>query len=216
MSFFNLFKKDVPDELPDLATDEIEKKLETKELKESKEQESEELKESKEIVKDYLTQEEKSEKIKKVEKKLEEVKEKPIEKEIEKVRKLLPKNTENTEESFFNKLQEDINKEATNLNKLESWYNNKFLPQDIVSEMRNYWERQKAGSVVKVIGRNFKDRVTEKTNKLQQLEKEWQNIYFDLIEKEEEMREQERELKSVLAEFVELCKKRTKRKGKKK
>ena len=215
MSFFNLFKKNAPDELPDLATDEIEKKSETKKLKENEEQESEELKESKEIIKDYLTQEEKSEKIKKVEKKLEEVKE-GTKKEIEKIKKLLPKNTEHIEESFFNKLQEDINKEATNLNKLERWYNNKFLSQDIVSSMRDYWEKQKVNPFIKVIGRNFKDRVTEKTNKLQQLEKEWQNIYFDLIEKEEEMREQERELKSVLADFVELCKKRTKRKEKKK
>jgi hypothetical protein len=43
---------------------------------------------------------------------------------------------------------------------------------------------------------------------LQGLEKEWQDIYFDLIEKEEEIKDKEKELKKMLKEFIELCKKR--------
>jgi len=114
------------------------------------------------------------------------------------------------EEGFFNELKENINKEINNLDKLENWYNKKFLPHDVVSDMRDYWENQKPDSVIKVLGKNFKGKITEKINQLQQLEKEWQNAYFDLVEKEEEIREREKELKQVLAEFVELCKRRTK------
>ena len=43
---------------------------------------------------------------------------------------------------------------------------------------------------------------------MQELEKEWQERYFDLIEKEEEIRDVEKELKKILGEFVEVCKKR--------
>jgi len=115
------------------------------------------------------------------------------------------------EESFFSELQEDITKEIGNLNKLETWYNNKFLPRDVVTEMKNYWEKQKGNSIIKILGKNFQERISEKTANLQNLEKEWQNIYFDLIEKEEEIRDQERELKKLLAEFVEVCKRKTKK-----
>jgi len=180
-------KKQVPDELPDLAIEEIKKAG-----KESKENEE---------VKDYLKEELEKEKI-------EEAKQ-------ESGLKTKKEEKERIEEGFFDKLQGDINKELTNLGKLEDWYNNKFLPQDIVSGMRSYWEKQKAPSIIKILGKNFKEEVAEKTSKLQQLEKEWQDVYFELIEKEEEIREQERELKSILAKFVELCKKRDKGKEKK-
>jgi len=169
---FNLFrKKEVPEELPDLATEKLGKNTE--------------LEKDKKLVNQYLKQ------------KSEEPKKPPISEEIE--------------DSFFNKLQEDINNEIANLNQLENWYKNKFLPQDIVSNMRDYWEKQNSGSVIKVIGRNFKEKITEKTENLQQLEREWQEMYFQLIEKEEEIRKEERELKKVLSEFVELCKARKKK-----
>jgi len=167
---FNLFRrKDIPEELPDLATEKIEKNTE--------------IEKDKQLVNRYLKEE------------------KPEESRI----------SEEIEDGFFNKLQEDINNEISNLNQLENWYNNKFLPQDIVSDMRNYWEKQKSGSVIKVIGRNFKEKITEKTEKLQQLEREWQATYFQLIEKEEEIRKEEQDLKKVLAEFVDLCKSRKKK-----
>ncbi len=198
MNFLNIFKKrHIPDELPALATDEIENRLE-----------SQEAKDDKEIVNSYLKQEENKEKERIEEEPKTKIEVKPEEKKEEKLPEI--------EESFFNEMQDNISKELTNLNKLESWYNEKFLPQDIVSDMRKYWEKQKSGSVIQVLGRNFKERIAEKTTKLQELEKEWQNTYFDLIEKEEEIREQERELKKVLAEFVEICKRRAKtKKGKK-
>lgn len=155
--------------------------------------EDNELEKSKEVVNNYLKQEEVSKEIKK-------------EKQIGEV-----------EKSFFSDLQNNLVKEIGNLNKLESWYNNKFLPQDIVLEMREYWKNQQDPPLMQVLGRNFKEKITERLNKLQGLEREWQNTYFDLVEKEEEIREQERELKKIMAEFVEVCKKRTKgyKKGKK-
>ncbi|MEM0465953.1 MAG: hypothetical protein QXW97_04625 [Candidatus Pacearchaeota archaeon] len=119
-------------------------------------------------------------------------------------------------EGFFVELENNINKEINDLNKLESWYKNKFLPRDVVSEMRRHWESKKNISVINILGKNFKERINEKTLKLQQLEREWQNIYFDLIEKEEEIRKYERELKKMLAEFLELCKMKNKTKQEKK
>ena len=116
-------------------------------------------------------------------------------------------------EGFFDELEEDIDKEISNLDKLESWYKNKSLPRDIDSNMRDYWEKQK--NDLGVIGKNFKTRIKEKISKLQILEKDWQNIYFDLMEKEDEIREEESELKKILKEFVELCRNRKGSKKKK-
>lgn len=172
---FNLFRrKEVPEELPDLATDKLEKKSE--------------IEKDKEIVSNYLKEKEKTETSEIIE--------------------------EEQEESFFNKLQEDISTEISNLNKLESWYNNKFLPQDVVSDMRSYWENQKSASAESILGRNFREKIKEKTEKLQEIEREWQLVYFQLIEKEEELRKEEHELKKILAEFVDLCKARKKKKKK--
>jgi hypothetical protein len=113
-------------------------------------------------------------------------------------------------DSFFIKLQENLNKEMDSLNRLEEWYNTKLLPEDTLSEMKNYWEKQKSSSVIQIIGKDFQDKITKKIILLQELEKSWQDIYFNLIEKEEQIKEQEKELKKMLAEFIEFCKKRVK------
>jgi len=118
-------------------------------------------------------------------------------------------NLPSEDDGFFSQLQENITKEITDLDKLEKWYNHQFLPQDIVSGMKNYWDDQKS-TVNHVLGRNFKEKISEKIANLQKLEKEWQGTYFDLVEKEEKIRDEERELKKVLAEFVDICKKRSK------
>jgi len=118
------------------------------------------------------------------------------------------------EESFFKDLEADINKEMKNLDKLENWHRNKFLPTDVVADMKDYWAGQKQGSFARLIGRNFKERIYERTVRLQQLEKDWQNIYFDLVEKEEDIRNEEKELKKLLSEFVKLAKSKTKKKKK--
>jgi len=109
---------------------------------------------------------------------------------------------------FFDELQNDFYKEIHDLDDLENWYEKKFLPQDVVSNMKNYWESQKSTSVLQVLGKNFKQRINEKTSNLQKFEKEWQNSYFDLIEKEEEIRKEEADLKKILSEFVEICKRK--------
>lgn len=173
---FKLFKrKEAPEELPDLATDTIEKRTQ--------------IEKDKEAINSYLKEQEPQEKA-----------------DTSKVIQ------ESSQEGFFNKLQEDISVEISNLNKLENWYNNKFLPQDVVTDMRNYWEKQKSSNPMSVIGRNFQEKIKEKTVKLQALEREWQAVYFQLVEKEEELRKEEHELKKVLAEFVDLCKARKKKK----
>lgn len=188
--FSFLKKKEIPEELPDLATDEIEKKLEK----------------DKDLVADHIKNESEDSKLEDKKKKEDITEEKPIEKNSEKkdFSAIIPK------KSFFDDLEKNIHEELDDLDKLEDWYENKFMPQDVVSSMRNYWENQKNNSVLQILGKNFKERINEKTKLLQAKEKEWQNIYFDLIEKEEEIREEEEELKRILSEFVELCRRKKK------
>lgn len=200
MSFLHsLKKKKIPDELPDLATDEIEEKIDDKKLEEHKD-----------LVDSYLKEEEEKHEIPEKKTKKHE-KKKKYDKIFDDANKknpnlnLLPKVGRN---SFFNNLQENITDEINDLKELEKWYNKKFLPRDIVNEMRSYWEGQKTNSVIRILGKNLQEKITEKINKLQELENDWQNIYFDLIEKEEEIKENEAELKKILAEFIELCKRK--------
>jgi hypothetical protein len=213
MSLFNFLKKEkVPDELPDLVSDELA----------NEKKNSEPLKQipQKEILENKTKTEEKRDNTSPVYQEsvepVESVNTQEIPKGIALKKIIMPSDKTIENEGYFGELEDDLNKEINDLNKLESWYKNKFLPRDIVTDMRKHWEGKKSGSVIGILGRNFKDRINEKTSKLQVLEKEWQDIYFDLIEKEEEIREQERELKKMLAEFVELCKRKNKEKTAKK
>jgi hypothetical protein len=40
---------------------------------------------------------------------------------------------------------------------------------------------------------------------LKDLEKEWQNTYFEMVEKEEKIREAELSLREILKEFTGMC-----------
>jgi len=52
--------------------------------------------------------------------------------------------------------------EIHDLNKLEKWYNNKFLPEDVISDMRKYWESKKADSIIKVLGKSYQEEISHK------------------------------------------------------
>lgn len=110
------------------------------------------------------------------------------------------------QKNFFDQVLEDINGEIKDLGKIDDWYNNKFLPQDVVSNMRNYWEGNKADIIIQSFGEEYKRKINEKIRDLQELEGDWREIYFRMIKKEEEMKKEERALKELLSEFVNLCK----------
>jgi len=114
--------------------------------------------------------------------------------------------------SFFDELLHNVNHELKDLNSLENWYKRQFLPKSFIEEMKDHWEKEKAEIVISKLGKNFKLEVLGKIKNMQQLEKEWQNLYFELMQKEEQMKEQEKELKETLAEFIRLCKRGNKSK----
>jgi hypothetical protein len=214
MVFWGIKKKNsVPDELPDLISDDIEKN--------SKE------------VNNFLKENEKKEEVTtKVEVKKEEpiIENKKVEDNTRSSKEIISRLIKNIKEdedkrtvqaenekkftvndkSFFDELQKNLNKEIGDLSDLENWYEKKFLPRDILSDMRNYWEKQKTESILDLLGKNFQEKIAVKISKLQNLEKEWQSTYFELIEKEEEIKAHEAELKETLREFVEVCKNKKK------
>jgi len=183
-------KRDVPKELPSLAIDEI--------TKESKKEDAEN-------------------KFKPLPKKTghssEEHKDKPeftelpnsVKEEIEQIKNTKFSSAE-SEKGYFKEILKSVSGEIEDLNKLDMWYKNKFLPGDIVSQMREYWEKQQPDILLNAISNDLKIDLLEKTNKLDQLEKEWQEIYFKLLSKEEEIRKEEKELKDSLSEFMNVFK----------
>lgn len=198
-----LKKNKVPDELPELAIDEVKEKLSQNMVKdETKKTSGKTLPslpknkgedESAAVIKNLLREPEKIS---------QPVKENKIEAKDAAVFK-------EDERGFFKELINEINSKERNIKNIDSWYNRKLISGDIVNEMKEYWEKQKPGIIIQNIGRNFRDKINEKTGELQKLEKEWQAVYFNLVEKEEDIREKDKELKELLSEFVKSCKKKT-------
>jgi len=220
MSVFNFLKKSkVPDELPDLVSDELgknsenlddisdsefnrdndkksekqEKKVELKEIEEGEDSEGSSL--------DFKKDGPKTLKVSK-----EDIDENGYAEEVKKA----VFESEKSEKSFFNDLQKDITEEFSDLDKIEEWYKNDFSKKDVLSEMKDYWENEKTVSSLNNLGNEFKEKIEEKTKKLKKLEKEWQDTYFEMRDKEEELRDEEAELKELLSQFVEVCKKKKK------
>jgi len=187
MGLLNSFKrKGVPDELPEMPIEYIEEKTDDRQ-----------------IVKEYIESKAKPRLTEsKAEKKV--IPQSPKQDQIAEKKIAAPE----MDEGFFTELQGNLLKEIDDLNKLEKWYNNKFLPGDVVTDMRSYWENKKTGSILKILGKNFQEKISGRISSLQQLEKEWQDIYFSLVEKENEIKDQEKELKEMLKEFIEVCKRR--------
>ncbi len=119
------------------------------------------------------------------------------------------------EKGFFKDVISNVTKEVEDLDKLEYWYKSQFLPGDVVFQMREYWEKQSPDVIFKSMSGDLKDRLVERSNKLHQLEKDWQEIYFKLLSKEEEIRKEEKDLKESLQELIEVYKKNINKKDKK-
>jgi hypothetical protein len=182
----------VPDELPDLATDDIEKRLseETSVIKES------------DIPKETIPIQPDQPKIgsKEVfEPKIEIIKE-PIINKIEENRVVT------NDKTFFSELNNSLSRGMKDPDEYEEWFNNKIKGRDVVTDMKEFWNQKKDSTMMQVLNDKFKERISKKTLELESLEKDWRNIYFKMVEKEEEIREKERELKKILHEFLELCK----------
>lgn len=189
MSF--LKRKKIPDELPDLITERLE------DLRKSEEK-REEIKEERGL-KDNFSDENVKKSVNKpssgeIKEKIEDVGSERIKIDDKK--------------SFFTKLLNDINTELNEGKNIEEWYKNKFLPKDIVNEMKFYWVDNKKELVLKSLGKGFKEKIESKIEYLKNMESEWQNIYFELIKKEEDIKKGEDELKKIISEFVEMCNRR--------
>jgi hypothetical protein len=121
----------------------------------------------------------------------------------------LPETHNSSRHGFFDQVLDDINEELKDVGQLQNWYEKKFSQENIVSNMKGYWEGNKADVIIESFGAEYKMQINEKIKALQDLEEDWREIYFRLVKKEEEMKKEERELKEILAEFVNLCKRKT-------
>jgi hypothetical protein len=75
--------------------------------------------------------------------------------------------------------------------------------------MRKYWDEQDPAMLFGGSKSELKTKLLEKIESLHKLEKVWQEAYFNLMEKEEIIRKEEKELKEALTEFINVYKKRS-------
>ena len=74
--------------------------------------------------------------------------------------------------------------------------------------MKEYWEKQKDEFITEAVEKEFRARINERMNALQKLEAEWQEIYIDLIKKEEDMKKEEKNIKKIINDFSDVFKKK--------
>ena len=101
------------------------------------------------------------------------------------------------DQSFFQDLLQKL--ESNNPNDLEELRYH--FSNNLLSEMKEYWNKQKL-----ILGpsKDLKRKLVEKISNMQTLEKEWQQTYFSLMEKEEKIKQEEIELKNYLNEFMRI------------
>jgi hypothetical protein len=212
MAFLDfLKKKEVPDELPDLATDELEKNLQKESggsadpMPETESDFPDKVPDRKEI-KEVLEKKAPAKSANEFGYSSDKKDDKDTY--ASQVKKVVLDASGDNDRSFFSELQKDLHESLTDTDKMESLYNRRFVTKDILSDMRNYWEEQKNTTILNNLAEDMKERINEKTEHLQELEKDWQSIYFELAQKEDEMKEEEEELKNMLADFMSIYKKK--------
>ena len=114
----------------------------------------------------------------------------------------------NLEKSFFNPLLTELKKDNFDPTKINSWYQKRFAEKGAIEEMKEYWEKQKDEFITEAVEKEFRARINERMNALQKLEAEWQEIYIDLIKKEEDMKKEEKNIKKIINDFSEVFKKK--------
>lgn len=226
MALSKMFKKNnAPDELPDLAIDELKKDLK-KDYSEKEEPKEAlpELKKEMPIVPEMVEekqeeqstiQEEKEEPPQENEEKVEENQEEDSEEKQEineetdkKIKPAKEDENINLEKSFFNPLINELKKENFDPAKINAWYQKRFSDKSAIEEMKEYWEKQKNEFITETVEKEFKARINEKMHHLQKLELEWQDIYVKLVEKEEEMKKEEKSIKKIIKDFSEVIKRK--------
>lgn len=110
------------------------------------------------------------------------------------------------EKGFFKDLLKTMEEETKNLEKLDDWYKQKFTEDDLVTQMRGYWEKNKPQLMLKNMSVQINDKLSQNMEKLHNLEKQWQEIYVQLLQVEEKIRDEEKGIKDVVSEFVKICK----------
>ena len=211
MALSKLFKKtSAPEELPDLAIDELKKDLK-KDFSEKEESKTEEKKDETPKPKEEKTEEDntKEETPESNGDETEEKKEEtPSETDNSKNDGKTNEEKVNLEKSFFNPLVTELKKENFDPSKINSWYEKRFSQKGAIEEMKEYWEKQKDEFITEAVEKEFRSRINEKMNALQKLEAEWQEIYIDLIKKEEEMKKEEKNIKKTIKEFSDVFNKK--------
>lgn len=107
-----------------------------------------------------------------------------------------------SQNSFFQDILEKLeSNDPKKIAELHKSYSN-----DLLEEMKEYWLKQNTSTLLGP-GKEMKKKLLEKINTMRILEREWQENYFSLMEKEEKIKKEEAELKSALSDFIKLCKK---------
>jgi hypothetical protein len=202
MAISKLFKKEsAPDELPDLAIDELKKTLK-KDFSEKEEVKNEEKKEETQKPEEVKNEEKAPEQTEK-----EENNEKIPPESIEEKKENKSEEKVNLDKSFFNPLIKELKKDNFDPSKIDGWYKQQFSEKSAIEGMKEYWEKQKNEFITESIEKEFKTKISERMVYLQKLESEWQEIYINIIKKEEEMKKEEKNIKDIIKEFSEVLKK---------
>lgn len=212
MALSKIFKKPtVPEELPDLAIDELKKDSLEKEEKQDELKNFQEEKtgpEKEELnLQEELTEKELKDATEKEDKE-ESAEEGEVQKSQIEEKENYDEKATNLEKSFFNSVLNELKKDNFDPSKINRWYEKNFSEKGAIEEMKEYWEKKKDEFITETVEKEFKKRINERINYLQKLEAEWQEIYISLVKKEEEMKKEEKNIKKIIKDFSGILNKK--------
>ncbi|MBM3200110.1 hypothetical protein FJZ53_04165 [Candidatus Woesearchaeota archaeon] len=111
----------------------------------------------------------------------------------------------NDDLTYFSTVLKNVLSETQGIEKAEKFYKEGMLSQDLLTGMKQYWVEQKKNILFDSKEEDLREKLLAKIAYLQDHEKSWQTHHLSLIDEEERIRLGELELKQMLKEFRELC-----------
>ncbi len=111
------------------------------------------------------------------------------------------------EKSFFADLEKEITSIFIN-QEFESLARQDLTSVEMLDQIKGYWSSKKEVAALEMGISKLHTKIVDRISTLKILERAWQDVYFEMIEKEERIKEEEIALKELLREFTDMYKRK--------
>lgn len=110
-----------------------------------------------------------------------------------------------SDQSFFAQLERELLEENDSIEDLEPFLKKRLYSTNVLEDMKGHWKEKRKVLELDMQIKEYRSKILDKISHLKEIEKSWQQNYFNLIEREEKIKEEELELKKLLEELTSIC-----------